>query len=96
VLLTTPESLALLASYPESADLFASVKRVVVDEIHAFAQGKRGDLLALTLARIQALAPDMVRVACRRRWPIRRGFNAGWGPIRRWCWARRACPRMWM
>jgi ATP-dependent Lhr-like helicase len=39
VLLTTPESLALLASYPESADLFASVKRVVVDEIHAFAQG---------------------------------------------------------
>jgi ATP-dependent Lhr-like helicase len=62
VLLTTPESLALLASYPESAALFATVKRVVVDEIHAFAQGKRGDLLALTLARIQALAPGMVRV----------------------------------
>lgn len=61
VLLTTPESLALLTSYPESADLFSGVKRVVVDEIHAFAQGKRGDLLALTLARIQALAPDMVR-----------------------------------
>lgn len=61
VLLTTPESLALLASYPESADLFSGVKRVVVDEIHAFAQGKRGDLLALTLARLQALAPDMVR-----------------------------------
>jgi ATP-dependent Lhr-like helicase len=62
VLLTTPESLALLISYPESAALFSTVKRVVVDEIHVFAQGKRGDLLALTLARIQALAPAMRRV----------------------------------
>uniref|UniRef100_UPI000A4CC133 DEAD/DEAH box helicase n=1 Tax=Novosphingobium rosa TaxID=76978 RepID=UPI000A4CC133 len=62
VLLTTPESLALLISYPESAALFSTVKRVVVDEIHAFAQGKRGDLLALTLARIQSLSPQMRRV----------------------------------
>lgn len=63
ILLTTPESLSLLLSYPESAELFAGLKRVVIDEVHAFAGGKRGDLLALSLARLQALAPDMQRAA---------------------------------
>jgi ATP-dependent helicase Lhr and Lhr-like helicase len=63
VLLTTPESLSLLLSYPDSATLFVGLKRVVVDEVHAFATQKRGDLLALSLARLQALAPDMQRVA---------------------------------
>ncbi|MFA7603407.1 MAG: ligase-associated DNA damage response DEXH box helicase [Novosphingobium sp.] len=63
VLLTTPESLSLLLSYPESAQLFATLKRVVIDEVHAFAAGKRGDLLALALARLQAIAPDMRRAA---------------------------------
>ncbi|MDY7097340.1 MAG: DEAD/DEAH box helicase, partial [Pseudomonadota bacterium] len=63
VLLTTPESLSLLLSYPESMELFRTLKRVVVDEVHAFATGKRGDLLALSLARLQTLAPDMQRVA---------------------------------
>ncbi len=62
VLLTTPESLSLLLSYPESTQLFTTLKRVVIDEIHAFATGKRGDLLALSLARIQALAPEAQRV----------------------------------
>ena len=63
VLLTTPESLSLLLSYPESFDLFRTCKRVVIDEVHAFATGKRGDLLALALARLSAIAPDMQRVA---------------------------------
>ncbi|UAB79576.1 ligase-associated DNA damage response DEXH box helicase [Erythrobacter sp. SCSIO 43205] len=63
VLLTTPESLSLLLSYPESMELFRTLKRVVIDEVHAFATGKRGDLLALSLARLQRLAPDMQRVA---------------------------------
>ncbi len=63
VLLTTPESLSLLLSYPESATLFAGLKRIVVDEVHAFANGKRGDLLALAMARLQALAPKLQRVA---------------------------------
>jgi len=63
VLLTTPESLSLLISYPESATLFASLKTVVIDEVHAFATTKRGDLLALALARLETLAPDMRRVA---------------------------------
>ncbi len=63
VLLTTPESLSLLLSYPESATIFATLQRVVIDEIHAFATSKRGDLLALALARLQALAPQMRRAA---------------------------------
>ena len=63
VLLTTPESLSLLLSYPDSFQMFAGLKRVVVDEVHAFATGKRGDLLALALTRLQAIAPDMQRAA---------------------------------
>jgi ATP-dependent Lhr-like helicase len=63
VLLTTPESLSLLLSYPDSFELFGGLKRVVIDEVHAFATGKRGDLLALALSRLQAIAPDMQRAA---------------------------------
>ncbi len=63
VLLTTPESLSLLLSYEDSFTLFAGLKRIVVDEIHAFATQKRGDLLALALSRLQAIAPDMQRAA---------------------------------
>ncbi len=63
VLLTTPESLSLLLSYPESFTLFAGLKRIVIDEIHAFATGKRGDLLALALTRLHAIAPEAVRAA---------------------------------
>ena len=63
ILLTTPESLSLLLSYPESTELFAGLKRIVIDEVHAFAAGKRGDLLALALARLHALAPQAQRVA---------------------------------
>jgi ATP-dependent Lhr-like helicase len=63
ILLTTPESLSLLLSYPESADLFGGLKRIVIDEVHAFATDKRGDLLALSLARLHTLAPAAQRVA---------------------------------
>ncbi|MEY4721357.1 MAG: hypothetical protein RIQ46_1082, partial [Pseudomonadota bacterium] len=63
VLLTTPESLSLLLSWPDAAQLFAGLQRVVIDEVHAFANSKRGDLLALSLARLQQLAPAMRRVA---------------------------------
>ncbi len=62
ILLTTPESLSLLLSYPDSDLLFERLKTVVLDEIHAFAKEKRGDLLSLSLSRLQALAPAMRRV----------------------------------
>ncbi len=62
ILLTTPESLSLLLSYPEAETLFSGLRRVVIDEIHAFAPTKRGDLLALALARLQRLSPGLQRV----------------------------------
>ena len=62
ILLTTPESLALLTSYEDAARTFAGVQRVVVDEIHALAESKRGDQLMLALARLQALCPGLRRV----------------------------------
>jgi len=62
ILLTTPESLALLLSYPEAATMFAGLRAVIVDELHALAGTKRGDLLALGLARLARLAPAARRV----------------------------------
>lgn len=62
ILLTTPESLALLLSYEDSPRLFAALKRVVVDELHALAESKRGDQLMLLLTRLEALAPGLRRV----------------------------------
>lgn len=63
ILLTTPESLSLLLSYPDAALLFSDLKTVIVDEVHAFATQKRGDLLNLSMARLQAINPDLRRVA---------------------------------
>ena len=63
VLLTTPESLSLLLTYPEARGMFADLQRVVIDEVHAFAASKRGDLLALSLARLQHFAPGLRRTA---------------------------------
>ena len=62
ILLTTPESLALLVSYPEAPDIFSSLRRVVIDEIHALAESKRGDQLMLALSRVRAIAPKAVTV----------------------------------
>ncbi|EAR52325.1 ATP-dependent helicase, DEAD/DEAH box family protein [Oceanicola granulosus HTCC2516] len=62
ILLTTPESLALLVSYEDSPRIFANLQRVVVDEIHALSESKRGDQLMLALSRLQALAPNLRRV----------------------------------
>ncbi len=62
ILLTTPESLALLLSYEDAPRMFAGLRRVVVDEIHALAESKRGDQLMLGLARLERLAPGLRRV----------------------------------
>ncbi|MGB5076389.1 MAG: DEAD/DEAH box helicase, partial [Sphingorhabdus sp.] len=63
ILLTTPESLSLLLSHEDSAMMFSGLRRVIIDEVHAFANSKRGDLLSLSLARLQALSPTVQRVA---------------------------------
>ncbi|GAA0590198.1 ligase-associated DNA damage response DEXH box helicase [Caenispirillum bisanense] len=59
LLMTTPESLALMLSYPDAAALFGGLAAVVVDELHALAGTKRGDQLALGLARLRALRPGV-------------------------------------
>ncbi len=62
ILLTTPESLALLLSYEDAPRIFAGLRRVVVDELHALAESKRGDQLMLLLTRLSALCPGLRRV----------------------------------
>jgi ATP-dependent Lhr-like helicase len=59
ILLTTPESLALLVSLEDSPAFFGSLKCVVIDEVHALAGTKRGDQLALCVARLKILAPKI-------------------------------------
>jgi ATP-dependent helicase Lhr and Lhr-like helicase len=62
MLMTTPESLALLLSYPDADKIFGGLRSLIVDEVHALAGTKRGDLLALGLARLGKLAPHSRRV----------------------------------
>ena len=62
ILLTTPESLALLTSYEDAPRMFAGLQRVIVDEIHALAESKRGDQLFLALGALQRMSPQMRRV----------------------------------
>ena len=58
ILLTTPESLALLMSYPEAPSIFSSLKRIIVDEIHAITESKRGDQLFLAISNIRKYCLD--------------------------------------
>lgn len=62
ILLTTPEQLALLLSSDDAPYLFSSLKRIVLDELHALVTSKRGDLLSLGLARLWRLAPHATTV----------------------------------
>jgi ATP-dependent Lhr-like helicase len=62
ILLTTPEQLALLLASADAPYLFASLKRVILDELHALVTSKRGDLLSLGLARLFRLAPDLTSI----------------------------------
>ena len=62
MLMTTPESLELMLSWPDAARLFGSVKMIIIDEIHALAGTKRGDLLSLSLAALRKLAPHSLSI----------------------------------
>jgi ATP-dependent Lhr-like helicase len=57
ILMTTPESLALLLSYPDAGQIFGGLRTLIIDELHAVAGTKRGDLLSLGIARLRRLAP---------------------------------------
>lgn len=71
VLITTPESLALLLSRPEGDTLFARTEWVVIDEVHSLAPTKRGADLALSLERLSETA---------REEPCRIGLSATLAP----------------
>jgi ATP-dependent Lhr-like helicase len=62
ILLTTPEQLALLLASADAPHLFGTLRRVVLDELHALVTSKRGDLLSLGLARLFTLAPSLTTV----------------------------------
>jgi ATP-dependent Lhr-like helicase len=72
ILVTTPESLYILLTAAKSREILKSVNTVIVDEIHAVADDKRGSHLALSLERLEALA-DLP--------PLRIGLSATQKPI---------------
>ena len=67
ILITTPESLALLLSQPAWAEVWRGVEHVIVDEVHALVPVKRGADLAVSLERF---------AACAEREPARVGLSA--------------------
>jgi ATP-dependent helicase Lhr and Lhr-like helicase len=62
ILMTTPEQIALLLSHKSAPVYFGGLKYIVLDELHSLVTSKRGDLLALCLARIASLAPRAVKI----------------------------------
>ncbi len=62
ILLTTPEQLSLLIASEHARVFFEDLQAVVIDEVHALAPTKRGDLLALALARLRRWAPAHRRI----------------------------------
>jgi len=62
ILITTPESLAIMLSSIKFKDHLRDVQWCIVDEIHALAENKRGTYLSLTMERLQRLSPGMTRV----------------------------------
>ncbi len=55
ILVTTPESLFILLTAEKSRQMLRTTSTIIVDEIHAIADDKRGSHLALSLARLDAL-----------------------------------------
>jgi len=61
ILVTTPESLYLLLTSASGRTMLATVRDVIVDEIHALAGNKRGSHLSLSLSRLDSLLPQRAR-----------------------------------
>src|SRR5215472_10745183 len=72
ILVTTPESLYILLTAEKSRAILRDVETVIVDEIHAVADDKRGAHLTLSLERLEALT---------NRPPVRIGLSATQKPI---------------
>ena len=57
--MTTPEQMALLLSHADSADLFADLDTVILDEVHALAGDQARRSSGADLARLRMLAPGL-------------------------------------
>ncbi len=62
ILITTPESLAILLNAPKFRELLKETQWAIIDEIHSLAEGKRGVHLSLSMERLQRLAPQVCRI----------------------------------
>jgi ATP-dependent Lhr-like helicase len=62
ILITTPESLAIMLASPKFSEKLHKAEWLIVDEIHALAENKRGVDLSLSMERLQRLAPALCRV----------------------------------
>src|SRR3989338_6138272 len=62
ILITTPESLAIMLNSPKFKEKLLDVQWLIVDEIHALADNKRGVHLNISVERLQRLSPGMSRV----------------------------------
>jgi ATP-dependent Lhr-like helicase len=58
ILITTPESLALLLTQDNAASLFGNLRGIIIDEWHELLSSKRGSLLELSLSRVRSLCPE--------------------------------------
>ncbi len=71
ILVTTPESLAIVLTHPCAQYVLASVRWIIVDEIHALASNKRGADLALSLERVEAFQRHGRRLRSATYRPVR-------------------------
>ncbi len=62
ILITTPESLAILLNSPRFSQNFSEVKWLIVDEIHSLVENKRGSHLSLSLERLANRNKEFVRI----------------------------------
>ncbi len=62
ILITTPESLAIVLNSPKFQNHMTSVQWLILDEIHALADNKRGVHLNLSVERLQRISPGMARI----------------------------------
>ncbi len=62
ILITTPESIAILLNAPKFREYLRDVQWLIVDEIHALAENKRGVHLSLSMERLQRLSPNLCRI----------------------------------
>ena len=62
ILITTPESLAIMINSPKFKEKLTDVQWLIADEIHAIADNKRGVHFNLTMERLQRISPAMSRI----------------------------------